>query len=152
MVDCQPSNGYPQHMSLWRTDKQYPSTIIISWSTAMCVTLVKVTLVYWLYSLDLIMTFQTYTSPVHRSLLLHNSIFFILSKSIKYFTRFKVLRSNLHLNIINYAYHVFYFFQPSFPKFADLCIIFFPSLPICMVFFPSSMAPGPSFKLVGKSL
>ena len=51
MVDCQPSNKYSQHMMffLWRTEKnilQFLLVTLLIWSTSMCVTLVKVTLVY----------------------------------------------------------------------------------------------------------
>ena len=71
---------------------------------------------------------------MHRSLLLQNSIFQIvwttheIFKSMKYliFTSFKVLWSNLHLNIINYAYHVSYFFQPRFPDIANPHAFFIP--------------------------
>ena len=89
------------NMFLWRTDKKYllqlSSVTLLIWSTAICVTLVKLTIVYQFYSSALIMTFQTNTSPVHRSLLSQNSIFQTvlttheIFKSMKYFTRFKVL-------------------------------------------------------------
>ena len=53
MVDCQPS---PSKISN-SCDKQ-PESV-----TAMCVTLVKVALVCYFYSSDLIITFQANTSP-----------------------------------------------------------------------------------------
>ena len=110
------------------------------------------------------MTFQNNTSPEQISIITEFCFFFFsdylnyswnifksplhFSQVLKYFNFF----DQMHLNIINYAYHISYFFQQSFPKFGDPLAIFFPILPIQVLFFPNSMAPGPHFKLEGKSL